>query len=80
MPAKRNTGGINAADVEAKLPAGYFVMRGHIRAAFGFTEEEIRTLIDQNVFRAEYPFGKATRARFVRSQVLGVARRWEGAA
>lgn len=77
MPAKRTSGGISAAEVEAKLPRTFFVMRGHVADAFGLTRHEIRTLVEDGIFRAEYPFGKRRRARFVRTQILQVARKWE---
>lgn len=76
MPAKKTTGGINVSDVEETLPKTYFVMRGQIASAFGFSREETATLITQGVFVAKYPFGSKTRARFVRGQVLAVARNW----
>lgn len=93
MPAKVTTGtGVSAADVDAKLPQTFFVMRGHVMAAFGFTGEEMSALVTQRIFRAEYPLGKThtvrkkkkdkvveSRMKFVRSQVLAVARRWEDA-
>lgn len=89
MAAKQTTGGITAADVEAKLPRTFFVKRGDLMHAFGFTSEEITALIEQKVFKAEYPLGKTTkirgktvsaRMRFVRSQCVAVARRWEAPA
>lgn len=80
MPAKKTTGGISAADVDAKLPRTFFVMRGHIQNAYGLTKEEMSLLVACGTFRAEYPFGKKTRARFVRTQVMAVARKMETAA
>lgn len=78
MPAKENnTQGVTAAAVEKALPGTFFVMRGHITTAFGLTKEETRALVDDGTFVAKYPV-KGGRARFVRSQVLGVAKRWEG--
>ncbi len=91
MPAKvTTTTGVSAADVDAKLPKTFFVMRGHVMAAFGFTGEEMSALVAQRVFLAKYPLGKThtvlkkkkekvvqSRMRFVRSQVLEVAKRWE---
>lgn len=81
MPAKTTTDttGVTAAGVDASLPRTFFVMRGHVRDAFGLTKEEMRTLVDDKTFVAKYPV-KNGRARFVRSQVLAVARRWEGEA
>lgn len=78
MPAKKTSGAIDVADIESKLPRTYFIMRGHITAAFGFTREETGVLIGQGVFAAKYPFGARTRARFLRSQVLEVAKTWSG--
>lgn len=91
MPAKINSAGISMAEVEARLPRTYFLMRGQIREAFGFARHEMDQLVAQGVFRAEYPFGGVrreqrgrrvvlcgARARFVRTQVLAAARRlWE---
>lgn len=76
MPAKRDTGGVNAADVDAKLPRTFFVRRGHVRAAFGLSEEDMTSMVQSGVFVAEYPVKKG-RACFVRSKVVAVARRWE---
>lgn len=93
MPAKKTTGGISAADVDAKLPRTLFVKRGDIRAAFGFTREEVGVLIGDGTFVAKYPFGKTrrekcagkmrdveSRQRFLRGQVMAVAWKWEAAA
>lgn len=77
MPAKTTNGGSSAAAVDQKLPQAIFVMRGHVREAFGLTKEEMRTLVDNGTFRAEYPFGQNHKARFLRTQVLAVARKWE---
>jgi hypothetical protein len=91
MPAKKGDAGVSAAEIEQRLPKTFFVMRGHIAAAFGFTKEELSVLIADGVFVPKYPFGGAPcvekrgkktivrgeRARFVRSQVLAVARKWE---
>lgn len=77
MPAKKTTGGITALEVQSKLPATYFVMRGNLQAAFGFSRTEIDALISSGVFVAKYPFGPKTRARFVRTQVLAAVRKWE---
>lgn len=79
MPAKNPTGGVTAADVEARLPKTYFVMRGHVQQAFGLTKEETAMLIASRTFVAEYPFGDGTRARFVRSKLITQARKWEAA-
>lgn len=94
MPAKiKAPSSVCAADIDAALPKKFFVMRGDVQAAFGFTGEEMSTLVEQGVFRAEYPFGKTrtvrkkkqdklvhARMKFVRSQVMAVARRWEASA
>jgi hypothetical protein len=78
MAAKSSSGAITAADVDAKLPRRFFVMRGDLQSAFGLSKEEIAALINDGTFVAKYPLGKAgKRARFVRSQVLAVARKWE---
>lgn len=88
MPAKTasSTSGISAADIEAKLPKGFFVRRGQVRDAFGLTDEDMGALVPE-VFRPQYlPPNKRkgkkrakSRAVFVRSQVVAVARKWEGA-
>jgi hypothetical protein len=80
MSAKKTTGAITAAEIDAKLPRRFFVMRGDIQNAFGFTKEETATLIEQKIFVAEYPLGRKRRARFVRALVLTVARNWEKSA
>ena len=77
MPAKKNSGGgNNVAEIEKKLRPGFFIMRRDVREAFGLSEEEMTTLVSTKVFRAEYPV-KGGRARFVRSKVLAVAKKWE---
>lgn len=70
------TGGVDVAAVDAALPRKFFIMRGDVRDAFGLTEEEMTILVAARTFVAEYPI-KGGRARFVRSQVVAVARRWE---
>jgi hypothetical protein len=78
MPAKTNSAqGVTVEAVDAALPRTFFVMRGHIATAFGLTKEEMAALVRDGTFVAEYPI-KGGRARFVRSQVLAVAKRWEG--
>lgn len=87
MPAKITSpmSGISAADVEAKLPKGFFVRRGQVRDAFGLTDEDMGALVPE-VFKPQYlPPNKRngkkrvkSRAVFVRSQVVAVARKWEG--
>lgn len=80
MPAKRQTSGaVSAAEIEAKLPKSFFVRRGHVREAFGLSEEDMTALVGNKTFAAEYPV-KGGRACFVRTKILAVARRWEGAA
>lgn len=80
MPAKRTTGGISVDDVAAKLPDTFFIMRGQLQSAFGMSNGEIERAVSKGIFVAKYPFGEGTRARFVRTQVLAVARGWEGRA
>lgn len=83
MPAK-SKGGISVAEVEANLPKSFFVRRGHVRAAFGLTEEEMTALVG-DVFKPRYlPTNKrgkrkikTSRAVFVRAQIITVARAWE---
>jgi hypothetical protein len=89
MPAKQPNGGRTAAEVDALLPRTMLVMRGHIKAAFGLSDEDLRAMIP-GVFRPaelNLPPNKRNkkakrrlgpRQRFLRSQVLAVARRWEG--
>lgn len=80
MPAKTHSrdGGVTAATVDQRLPKSFFVMRGHVQHAFGFTGEEMTSLVNDGTFVAKYPV-VGGRARFVRSQVLAVARKWEDA-
>ena len=65
--------------------------RGDIKHAFGFNNYRVNILVADGTFvAAKYPFGKtrslpggrivANRAHFLRSQVLAVAKRWEGEA
>jgi hypothetical protein len=81
MPAKRASG-FSVETVEQKLPRTFFVRRGHIRDAFGLTEEEMSAFVP-GVFKPKYlptnGRGKTTRAHFVRTQVISVARQWEAA-
>lgn len=84
MPAKSlaPTAGITVADVDAKLPKGFFVRRGQVRDAFNLTEEDMGALVPA-IFKPEYlPTNKRkkvkkSRAVFVRSQVMAIARKWE---
>lgn len=87
MPTKNSTtAGASLATIEAALPRGFFVTRGDIARAFAFTKTEMAALVKSGVFVAEYPAGASrahrgrtvcARARFVRSAVLAVARKWE---
>jgi len=77
MPAKTASSGIDIKAVEAALPGTFFVMRGHIKVAFGLSRRELDDLVERKVFVAKYPMGARSRARFLRSQVLAVARTWE---
>jgi hypothetical protein len=65
------------AELEHALPPGVFVMRGDILAALGLTRRQFAVLVADGVFVAKYPFGRGTRARFLRSQVIEVAREWQ---
>lgn len=77
MPAKHGTGGLDAADIEAALPKRYFITRGAIQQAFGFSKQETAALIAKGIFVAKYPLGRERRrARFVRQQIIEVARAW----
>lgn len=79
MATKAANGGTTAAEVDAKLPRKFFVMRGHIMDAFELTRGDMSALVDGGTFCAEYPFGKRKKARFVRTAVMAVARKWEKA-
>lgn len=78
MSSKLSAAGVDAAAVDGRLPRTFFVARGDIQDAFGLTRREISTLVRKGTFVRKYPLGKGTRARFVRKQVLAVARQWEG--
>lgn len=93
MPAKLITGAADPSAIEDSLPRRYFVTRGEIQRAFGFSRQEVSDLISQGVFAAEYPLGRrrtvqrggeertvASRAKFVRRRVIEVARTWAGRA
>lgn len=85
------TGGMTAAEIDARLPRKLFVKRGDLQRAFGLTRKELDGLVVMDSrkltsaqkrahvaagrFVAEYPV--AGYARFVRSQLLQVARQWE---
>ena len=80
MPAKANNSqGLSAHAVDAALPRTFFVKRGHVQEAFGLTDQEMTDRVDDGTFVAKY-LKKGAKARFVRSQVLAVAYKWEGAA
>lgn len=76
MTTNAKIGARDLAELEDKLPSGLFVMRGDIVAALGLTREEFELLVANGTFVAKYPFGKKTRARFLRSAVVAVARTW----
>lgn len=84
MASKIREGAVTVAGVEAELPKTFFVRRGHVRDAFGLTEEEMTALVGQ-VFKPTYlPTNKRgrrkiqkSRAVFVRAQIIAVARGWE---
>jgi hypothetical protein len=67
--------GITAADIDANLPRGLFVKRGAIMAAFGLSRTDMEALVPDTFIPS--PVAKFKRHRFVRSQVLEVARQWE---
>ncbi len=78
------TSGITAADVDSKLRAGYFVKRGDIMKAFGLSKSDMDALVPEIFKPAPFPKTKTAaaryktnRARFVRSQVMAVAKSWE---
>lgn len=83
MPAKKTTGSVTVAEVEASLPRTFFVRRGHIKTAFGLSEEDLAALIP-GTFQPKYLSPnkargrKQSRALFVRSEVVAVARQWGG--
>lgn len=84
MPNQTKDGGVTAAEVDQKLPRGYFVKRGDIVKAFGLSRAEMDALVPEvfkpapipktNAPRARY---QTNRARFVRSQIMAIARQWE---
>jgi len=89
MPARATKAATTAAEIDGALPRTFYVKRGDIARAFGFTDEEMTALVPAvfaPVYLAPNPRPKKrekttnarkTYARFVRSAVLGVARRWE---
>lgn len=94
MPARGITAneglraGMTVAEVQEKLPRTFFVRRGHVRDAFGLTEEEMSALVGAGIFKPVYlPTNKRgkrkikkSRAVFVRTQLIAVAKQWEAAA
>jgi hypothetical protein len=82
MPSKKTNGGISLTEIQAALPRAFFVRRGDVRDAFGLSEEEMTALVP-GTFRPTYLSPnkargrKKSRALFVRSQVIDVARQWE---
>lgn len=72
-PGKRS-GGIDLAEVERLLPATYYVKRGDLQRAFGFSRHDLDALIPGTFLPA--PVTAFKRHRFVRSQVIAVARSW----
>jgi hypothetical protein len=84
MPANRQSPNpVNYTEIADRLPKSFFVRRGHIRHAFALSEDEMAALVP-DVFKPTYlPPNKRRKlkksyALFVRTQVLAVARRWEG--
>ena len=76
MPTENNTtAGRTASEIEQKLTRGYFVKRGDIMKAFGLSKSDMPALIP-SVF-VPVPNPRFKHKRFVRSQVMEVARRWE---
>ena len=73
--SKTNDSGITAAEVDQKIRRGYFVKRGDIMKAFGLTRDDMDALVPGVFVPADNP--KFKRNRFVRSQVMEVARQWE---
>lgn len=74
MPARNTKAAIDIETAKSLLPQTYYIMRGHIQAAFGLSRREIDALVCTRVFVAKYPFGKKRRARFERSQVIAAMR------
>ena len=72
-----NDSGINSAEIEQKLRKGYFVKRGDVMKAFGLSRTDMEALVPAVFIPA--PGAVFKRARFVRSQVMAVARSWEAA-
>lgn len=81
MPAKKYNAGSTVAEIETKLPKTFFVRRGDVRDAFGLSEEEMTALVPTTFHPTYLSPNKArgrkkSRALFVRSQVVDVARQW----
>ena len=75
VQATPKTGCSCAADIDAALPRSYFVKRGDIISAFGLTRNDMEALVPSAFVPSPNPGFK--RARFVRSQVMEIARKWE---
>lgn len=73
--SKPNDSGTTAAEVDQRLPRSLFVKRGAIMAAFGLTRSDMEALVPDTFVPS--PSTKFKYARFVRSQVMEVARQWE---
>lgn len=78
--------GFSAAEIDQRLRRGYFVKRGDIMAAFGLTRDDMDALVPEVFHPAPLPATKTAggkvkrpRHRFVRSQVMEIARQWERA-
>lgn len=84
MPAKSTSGQISVAGVEASLPKGFFVRRGDILKAFNLSDDEMTACVPDPFKPTYLPPNKRrkvkkSRAVFIRTQVMAVARRWENA-
>lgn len=84
MAPKKQTIGTSLAEVADALPKTFFVRRGHVREAFGLTDEEMSALVPSVFVPTYLPPNKRgklnvkkSRAVFVRQQVLAIARKWE---
>lgn len=82
MPAKKPSGAGSAAEIEASLPRTFFIRRGDVQQAFGLSDDNMAVLVP-GTFHPTYLAPnkargrKGSRALFVRSQVVAVARQWE---
>jgi len=75
LAPKPKDGGVTAEDVDQKLARGVFVKRGDIMKAFGLTRSDMDALVPETFRPADC--AKFKRHRFVRSQVMAIARQWE---